>query len=74
MTRVNLLPFALLALLLSPSAMAQDATCGQFFADGKPPMLVYDRLAPRTTLLCNDAYASLASGLTHGALWSAEHP
>ena len=24
--------------------------------------------------LCNDAYASLASGVTHGALWSAEHP
>ncbi|WP_239479407.1 DNA/RNA non-specific endonuclease [Lichenicola cladoniae] len=24
--------------------------------------------------MCNDAYASLASGVTHGPLWSAEHP
>ena len=37
-------------------------------------MLVNPRLAQRTTLLCNDAYAALASGITHGALWSAEHP
>lgn len=28
----------------------------------------------RTTLLCNDGYASLASGVTHGPLWSTEHP
>ena len=32
------------------------------------------RLAQRTTLLCNDAYAVLASGVTHGAIWSAERP
>ena len=31
------------------------------------------KLRQRTTLLCNDAYAVLASGVTRGALWSAEH-
>jgi endonuclease G len=34
--------------------------------------LVNARLAQRATLLCNDAYAVLASGVTHGAIWSAE--
>ncbi|MGI4940859.1 MAG: hypothetical protein ACRYHQ_09910 [Janthinobacterium lividum] len=37
-------------------------------------MLVNPRLAQWTTLLCNDAYAALACGVTHGALWSAAHP
>lgn len=37
-------------------------------------MLTRASLGRRVTLLCNNAYASLASGLTHGALWSAEHP
>jgi endonuclease G len=31
------------------------------------------RLAQRATLLCNSAYAVLASGVTKGAIWSAEH-
>jgi endonuclease G len=31
------------------------------------------KLAPHSTVLCNDAYATLASGLTRGSLWSAEH-
>ena len=31
------------------------------------------RLAQRTTLLCNNGYAALASGVTHGPIWSAEH-
>ena len=38
------------------------------------PLLLNAKLAPRTTLLCDDGYAVLASGITHGALWSAEHP
>jgi len=36
--------------------------------------LLNPKLEQRTTLLCNDAYAVLASGVTRGALWSAEHP
>ncbi len=46
----------------------------RFFAGGPPPALVRQSLAQRTTMLCNEAYASLASGVTHGALWSAEQP
>jgi endonuclease G len=61
-------------LLTAPTAsFAQEATFQQFFPGGQPPALVSARLAPRTTLLCNDAYAVLVSGLTHGPLWSAEY-
>src|SRR3954453_20347069 len=69
----------LLALGLSGAGgrapLAQPPTaCPQFFAGGQPPALVNSRLAQRTTLLCNDAYAVLASGVTHGPIWSAERP
>ena len=69
-------PLLLLNLLLiaTATAAAQPATCPQFFPGGQPPALVNPKLAQRSTLLCNDAYAVLASGITHGALWSAEHP
>ena len=63
------------ALLAAPAlAFAQAPTCTQLFAGGQPPALLNPKLGQRTTLLCNDAYAVLASGVTRGALWSAEHP
>ena len=65
-----------LALLAVPAAAAPTAAtpgCPQFFPRGQPPSLVNPKLAQRTTLLCNDAYAAVASGVTHGPLWSAEH-
>jgi endonuclease G len=52
---------------------AQAGTCNPIFASQPPPALLNARLAERTTMLCNDAYAALASGLTRGPLWSAEH-
>ena len=52
--------------------MAQPTACPQFFPGGQPPVLADARLAQRTTLLCNEGYAALASGITHGAIWSAE--
>ena len=61
-------------LLVTPAVFAQPAACPQFFPGGQPPALVNLRLAQRTTLLCNDAYAVLAFGVTHGPTWSAEHP
>ena len=69
-------PLALgLALLAAPAlAFAQAPACPQLFAGGQPPALLNPKLEQRTTLLCNDAYAVLASGVTRGALWSAEHP
>ncbi len=64
-----------LALSAAPAVvLAQPAACPQFSPGGQLPALTNPRLAQRTTLLCNDAYAALASGVTHGALWSAEHP
>lgn len=63
------------ALLAAPAlAFAQAPACPQLFAGGQPPALLNPKLGQRTTLLCNDAYAVLASGVTRGALWSAEHP
>jgi endonuclease G len=61
----------LLALGASPPAHAGG--CDAFFAGGEPPALRNAKLAQRTTLLCYAAYAVLASGLTRGPLWSAEH-
>jgi endonuclease G len=68
----SLLPFALAVVaLFTPEA--QGRPCRDFFAGGQPPVLANPKLAPRTTLLCNGGYAVLASGLTRGALWSAEY-
>jgi endonuclease G len=73
MTSLRLLPLAFL-LAVSVQVRAASATCPPFFPGGRPPTLVNPKLESRTTLLCNGAYAALASGVTHGALWSAEHP
>jgi endonuclease G len=51
----------------------QASDCNQLFAGQQPPSLLNVKLGQRTTELCNDAYAALASGLTRGPLWSAEH-
>lgn len=57
-----------------PGLAHADASRPQFFPAAQPPALINQKLAVRTTLLCNDSYAVLASGVTHGPLWSAEHP
>ena len=54
-------------------AQAQPAACPQFFVRGTAPAFLNARLGQRVTVLCNEAYAVAASGVTHGALWSAEH-
>lgn len=63
-----------LLLLLAVPAAAQEPGCSGLFTGGVPPMLVNPKLERRTTPLCNAAYAVLESGMTHGPLWSAEHP
>jgi len=67
---------AILTLLLSPAvACAQPAaSCARLFTNGQAPVLLNARLAERTSSLCYSAYAVLDSGVTRGALWSAEHP
>ncbi len=74
MNRRFLLPRALLVLLMPGAATALDAGCRQFFPDDQLPALTNPKLGQRTTLLRSDAYASLASAVTYGALWSAEDP
>ncbi|MET4677826.1 MULTISPECIES: DNA/RNA non-specific endonuclease [unclassified Luteibacter] len=52
---------------------ASDTACPQFFQGQQAPDLIDTSLAERTTVVCNDAYALIASGVTKGPLWSAEH-
>ena len=71
---IRLLIFVIALQVVPALALAQPVACPQFFPGGQPPALLNPRLAQRTTLLCNDACATLASGVTHGPIWSAEHP
>lgn len=72
---MNPIATSLLALsLLATATTARAQDCTALFARGQPPVLLRSQPQLRTTMLCNDAYAALASGLTHGPLWSAEHP
>jgi endonuclease G len=52
---------------------ASDTACPQLFQGKQAPDLIDTSLAERTTVVCNDAYALIASGITKGPLWSAEH-
>lgn len=61
-----------MSVVCMPSLARADG-CAQIFAGQQSPTLLNAKLAERTTGLCNNAYASLASGLTRGPLWSAEH-
>lgn len=62
MTTARLLTLSLVLLAVPAVAFAGTAaSCPQLFPGGQPPALVNPRLAQRTTMLCNDAYAVLAS-------------
>jgi endonuclease G, mitochondrial len=65
--------FVVLLLAFCAPSLAQAGGCDPIFVNGQPPALRNARLAQRTTPLCNNAYAALASGVTRGPLWSAEH-
>ncbi|KAG9597166.1 hypothetical protein KCV01_g9222, partial [Aureobasidium melanogenum] len=60
-------------LLIGGAVHASDTQCPQIFQGGEAPDLNDTSLAERTTPLCFDAYSLLASGVTKGPLWSAEH-
>jgi endonuclease G len=62
----------LVVLFLCAAIPAWSAECDRLFAGGLAPTLLNAKLAERTTVLCNDAFAVLASGVTRGPLWSAE--
>lgn len=49
------------------------AGCQSLFLRDTAPTLQSEAMAARTTALCNESYAVMASGVTKGTLWSAEH-
>ena len=61
--------FLIVALLPAPAA----AQCAAVFAGGRAPVLLNQRLAVRSHALCFGGYAVLASGVSRGPVWSAEH-
>jgi endonuclease G, mitochondrial len=67
--RLRVLPL----LLLAPLAHGATLECKGTFQGGQPPRVLDRTLSSRLTTLCFDAYALGASGMTKGALWSAEH-
>lgn len=48
-------------------------TCQDHFVDGAAPVITKPSLASKTTLLCFESYAVVASGVSRTPLWSAEH-
>ncbi|CAE6821266.1 hypothetical protein R70006_06209 [Paraburkholderia domus] len=63
------------ALLIAVSSLATAAptTCPSHFVGGVAPDVLIPALNNRLYARCFDAYASAASGITKGGLWSAEH-
>jgi endonuclease G len=70
---IGALRLVVFILVLCTPLLADAGSCDQIFAGGQPPVLVNAKLMQRTTMLCNNAYAVLASGVTRGPLWAAEH-
>lgn len=77
MSRIILLVMATVPLtgltLLTAAPLRAAETCTQFGPENALPVLLNEKLQPRTTLLCNTAYAALNSGDVHEPLWSAEY-
>ena len=70
---ICLIRLLFVVIVLGASSRAHADECAATFAGGRPPALLNTKLAQRTTALCNGAFAVLASGVTRGPLWSAEH-
>ncbi len=68
-------PFLLVtALLLSTSSVfAGQTACPTHFANAIAPDVTNQKLSVKTTALCFEGFAVLHSGITHTALWTAEH-
>ncbi|MFT8336184.1 MAG: DNA/RNA non-specific endonuclease [Acetobacter orientalis] len=73
MTRCFLLLFLVLAGCATATASGDNVGCVNFGANEGLPRLVRIDASGPASLLCNKGYAALASGVTHGPLWVAEH-
>ena len=62
-----------LCVFYAGSLHAEEDNCNDFGANSHLPKIVNSKLSVGTKLLCNKGYAALASSISHGPLWSAEH-
>ncbi|MFT9424992.1 MAG: DNA/RNA non-specific endonuclease [Acetobacter syzygii] len=66
------LAFVAWCFCVSP-VLAEEQQCDAFGVGNRLPVLTRPVLEQGTTLLCNSGYAALASTVSHGPLWVAEH-
>ena len=71
--RLPMTGLTLASLLWAGITHAAAAECSAFGGDNQLPVLTNAALGQKTVLLCNDAFAVLHSGISHGPLWTAEH-
>lgn len=71
--RLPMTGLTLASLLWAGIPHVAAAECSAFGGDGQLPVLTNAALGQQTVLLCNDAFAVLHSGISHGPLWTAEH-
>lgn len=71
--RLPMTGLTLASLLWAGIPHVAAAGCSAFGGDGQLPVLTNAALGQQTVLLCNDAFAVLHSGISHGPLWTAEH-
>ena len=71
--RLPMTGLTLASLLWAGITHAAAAACSTFGGDGQLPVLTNAALGQKIVLLCNDGFAVLHSGISHGPLWTAEH-
>lgn len=59
--------------LFSLMLYATPTSCPKFFLDGEAPIILNEKLSPKTIELCSSAYVVMHSGLSKTPLWSAEY-
>jgi endonuclease G, mitochondrial len=61
------------SLLLCATVWAGPSACPEHFQSGQAPDIINQKIAARTTELCNTGFVELHSGVTRTPLYSAEH-
>jgi endonuclease G len=60
-------------LVLLTACTNKPQGCESNFVEGAAPVITSENLAKKTEMLCFDAYAVMASGISRTPVWSAEH-